>query len=124
MARSANRVDVQLKAPRSASQRKKLVRDHTDVLSKRSSIPNAGGQDAERMTQTVTQQSRKSEGHGGAGGMASDALDDASAVHGAGRVGSGFNLNEVVADVIKFVDPLVNDDGPTTLWHPSDRTWL
>ena len=39
MARSANRVDVQLKAPRSESQRNKLVRDHTDVLSKGSSIP-------------------------------------------------------------------------------------
>ena len=38
MARSANRVDVQLKAPRSESQRNKLVRDHTDVLSKGSSI--------------------------------------------------------------------------------------
>lgn len=34
------------------------------------------------------------------------------------------NLNEVVADVIKFVDPLVNDDGSTTLWLPADRTWL
>jgi signal transduction histidine kinase len=49
-------------------------------------------------TQTTLQQTSKSEGHGGAGGEASDALDDASAVHGVGRVGSGFNLNEVVAE--------------------------
>jgi signal transduction histidine kinase len=51
-----------------------------------------------RATQSGSQQTSKSEGHGGAGGAASDALDDASAVHGVGRVGSGFNLNEVVAE--------------------------
>jgi hypothetical protein len=39
MARSANRVDAQLKAPRSESQRNKLVRDHTDVLSQGLTIP-------------------------------------------------------------------------------------
>ena len=48
--------------------------------------------------QTGPQQTTKSQGRGTAGGMAGDALDDASAVHGVGRVGSGFNLNEVVAE--------------------------
>ena len=51
-----------------------------------------------RTTQTEPQQASKSKGHGGAGGDASDRLDDASSVHGVGRVGSGFNLNEVVSE--------------------------
>jgi signal transduction histidine kinase len=51
-----------------------------------------------RATQSELQQTRKSKGHGGAGGAASDCLDDASSVHGVGRVGSGFNLNEVVSE--------------------------
>jgi signal transduction histidine kinase len=48
--------------------------------------------------QTGGQQTSKSRGHGGAGGAASDLLDDASSVHGVGRVGSGFNLDEVVSE--------------------------
>jgi signal transduction histidine kinase len=48
--------------------------------------------------QSHAQQSSKSMGHGGAGGAASERLDNASAVHGVGRVGSGFNLNELVAE--------------------------
>jgi signal transduction histidine kinase len=51
-----------------------------------------------RVAQTGQQRENKSKGHGGAGGDASDRLDDASSVHGAGRVGSGFNLNEVVSE--------------------------
>src|SRR5687767_15530258 len=51
-----------------------------------------------RTNQTGAQQAAKSKGHGGAGGGASDRLDDASSVHGVGRVGSGFNLNEVVSE--------------------------
>jgi signal transduction histidine kinase len=49
-------------------------------------------------TQTAHQRDSKSKGRGGAGGDASDRLDDASSVHGVGRVGSGFNLNEVVSE--------------------------
>ena len=51
-----------------------------------------------RTEQTGAQQSSKSKGHGGAGGDESDRLDNASSVHGVGRVGSGFNLNEVVSE--------------------------
>jgi hypothetical protein len=48
--------------------------------------------------QTLAQQASKSKGHGGAGGAASDRLDNASSVHGVARVGSGFTLNEVVSE--------------------------
>lgn len=48
--------------------------------------------------QSLIEQASKSKGHGGAAGAASDRLDNASTVHGVGRVGSGFNLNEVVAE--------------------------
>ena len=51
-----------------------------------------------RTTQSGLQQASKGKGHGGAGGAESDSLDDASVVHGVGRVGSGFNLNEVVSE--------------------------
>jgi signal transduction histidine kinase len=51
-----------------------------------------------RTMQSGPEQTSKSRGHGGAGGTESDGLDDASAVHGVGRVGSGFNLNEVVSE--------------------------
>jgi signal transduction histidine kinase len=51
-----------------------------------------------RSAQTGAEQTSKSRGHGGAGGAASDRLDNASSVHGVGRVGSGFNLNEVVSE--------------------------
>ncbi|MDZ4700096.1 MAG: histidine kinase dimerization/phospho-acceptor domain-containing protein [Rhodothermales bacterium] len=49
-------------------------------------------------TQSVSEQSSKSKGHGGAGGEASDGLDDASALHGLGRIGSGFDIVEVVSE--------------------------
>jgi signal transduction histidine kinase len=48
--------------------------------------------------QTLAQQASKSKGHGGAGGVASDRLDSASTLHGAARVGSGFDLIEVVSE--------------------------
>jgi signal transduction histidine kinase len=51
-----------------------------------------------RTEQTGAQQASKSKGKGGAGGTTSDRLDNASSVHGVGRVGSGFNLNEVVSE--------------------------
>jgi len=51
-----------------------------------------------RSSQTLAEQSSKSKGHGGAGGSESERLDSASAVHGVGRVGSGFNLDEVVSE--------------------------
>jgi signal transduction histidine kinase len=67
------------------------LRDHAEAVL-RACVRDMGA------TQSRPQQTSKSEGHGGAGGAASDALDDASSVHGVGRVGSGFNLNEVVAE--------------------------
>jgi len=51
-----------------------------------------------RAAQTLAQQASKSKGHGGAGGGESDRLDNASSVYGVARVGSGFNLVEVVSE--------------------------
>jgi signal transduction histidine kinase len=48
--------------------------------------------------QTIAQQVNKSKGHGGAGGGASDRLDDPSSVHGLERVAAGFSLVEVVSE--------------------------
>jgi signal transduction histidine kinase len=48
--------------------------------------------------QSLAQQASKSKGHGGAGGAESDRLDHASELHGVGRVGSGFDIMEVVAE--------------------------
>ena len=48
--------------------------------------------------QSHQQQASKSKGHGGAGGADSDRIDNASDLHGVGRVGSGFHIIEVVAE--------------------------
>ncbi|WP_242019550.1 MULTISPECIES: sensor histidine kinase [Cyanophyceae] len=48
--------------------------------------------------QSLAQQASKSKGHGGAAGEESDRLDNASVMHGAGRVGSGFDIVEVVSE--------------------------
>ncbi|MBD2232404.1 HAMP domain-containing histidine kinase [Phormidium tenue FACHB-1052] len=48
--------------------------------------------------QSLAQQTSKSKGHGGAGDEESDPLDHASALHGAARVGSGFDIMEVVSE--------------------------
>lgn len=48
--------------------------------------------------QSLAQQASKSKGHGGAGGAESDGLDNASALHAVARVGSGFDIMEVVAE--------------------------
>jgi hypothetical protein len=48
--------------------------------------------------QSLQQQGSKSKGHGGAGGEQSDRLDNASELHGVGRVGSGFQITELVAE--------------------------
>jgi signal transduction histidine kinase len=48
--------------------------------------------------QTDAQQVNKSKGHGGAGGGASDRLDDPSSVHGLERVAAGFSLVQVVSE--------------------------
>ncbi|WP_202943205.1 sensor histidine kinase [Thiobacillus denitrificans] len=48
--------------------------------------------------QSGVQQTSKSQGHGGAGGAESERLDDASALHGVGRAGSGFDILEVVSE--------------------------
>ncbi|MFO0792060.1 MAG: HAMP domain-containing sensor histidine kinase [Pirellulales bacterium] len=63
--------------------------------------------------QTAAQRNSKSKGHGGAGGDASDRLDDASSIHGVGRVGSGFNLNEVVSEYRALRASVLR------LWHES-----
>jgi hypothetical protein len=51
-----------------------------------------------QMGQNLAQQASKSKGRGGAGGKASDRLDRASKIHGVERVGSGFDIMEVVAE--------------------------
>jgi len=48
--------------------------------------------------QSLAQQASKSKGNGGAGGAESDRLDDASSLHGVGRVGSGFQITEMVSE--------------------------
>jgi signal transduction histidine kinase len=48
--------------------------------------------------QSSAEQASKSKGLGGAGGDDSDHLDNASTLHGVARVGSGFNLVEVVSE--------------------------
>jgi signal transduction histidine kinase len=48
--------------------------------------------------QSLQQQASKSKGHGGAGGAESDGLDNASSMHGVGRVGSGFHITELVSE--------------------------
>lgn len=51
-----------------------------------------------RVFQSLAHQASKSKGHGGAGGDESDRLDHASALHGVARVGSGFDIMEVVSE--------------------------
>ncbi|MBD1914327.1 HAMP domain-containing histidine kinase [Phormidium sp. FACHB-322] len=48
--------------------------------------------------QSLAQQASKSKGTGGAVGEESDELDDASVLHGVGRVGSGFDIMEVISE--------------------------
>lgn len=48
--------------------------------------------------QSLPQQASKSKGDGGAGGNASDRLDNASELHGVERVASGFHIIEVVSE--------------------------
>lgn len=48
--------------------------------------------------QTLEQQESKSKGDGGAATVASDRLDNASELHGAERVGSGFHITDVVSE--------------------------
>jgi signal transduction histidine kinase len=51
-----------------------------------------------QISQNPAQKVSKSKGQGGAGGEESDRLDHASELHGVGRVGSGFDIMEVVAE--------------------------
>jgi signal transduction histidine kinase len=51
-----------------------------------------------QIDQSLEQQASKSKGHGGAGGPESERLDNASVLHGVGRVGSGFDIMEVVSE--------------------------
>lgn len=48
--------------------------------------------------QSAAQQEKKSKGHDSASSEESDRLDHASKLHGAGRMGSGFDITEVVAE--------------------------
>lgn len=48
--------------------------------------------------QSLMQQASKSKGRDGAGGEESERLDQASKIHGVERVGSGFDIMEVVAE--------------------------
>ena len=48
--------------------------------------------------QSHQQQASKSKGKGGARGAESDAMDDASSLHGVERVGSGFHITDVVSE--------------------------
>jgi signal transduction histidine kinase len=67
------------------------LRDHAE------SILRATARDMQS-AQSLQQQASKSKGHGGAGGAESDAIDDASSLHGVGRVGSGFHITDVVSE--------------------------
>ncbi|MBE9111202.1 HAMP domain-containing histidine kinase [Nodosilinea sp. LEGE 07298] len=51
-----------------------------------------------QISQSPTQQVSESKGHGGAASEESYRLDNASVLHGEARVGSGFNIMEVVAE--------------------------
>ncbi|MEA5451882.1 sensor histidine kinase [Leptolyngbya sp. CCNP1308] len=51
-----------------------------------------------QVDQSPAQQASKSKGHGGTDSEESDRLDYASVLHGAARVGSGFDITEVVAE--------------------------
>ena len=67
------------------------LRDHAE------SILRATARDMQS-AQSLQQQASKSKGTGGAGGAESDAMDDASSLHGVGRVGSGFHITDVVSE--------------------------
>ena len=66
------------------------LRDHAEQILRATAIDM-------RARQTPTQQSDKAKGIG-AEGAASDDVDDASDLHAADRLGSGFHLSEVVAE--------------------------
>ncbi|WP_081972612.1 sensor histidine kinase [Leptolyngbya sp. KIOST-1] len=51
-----------------------------------------------KVGQSSDQQTSKSKGQGGVGGEESDRLDHASVLHGASRLGSGFDIMEVVSE--------------------------
>jgi signal transduction histidine kinase len=51
-----------------------------------------------QVAQSLAQQANKSKGFGGAGGEQSARLDNASELHGVRRVGSGFDIMEVVSE--------------------------
>ncbi len=61
------------------------------------SMLRATAQDMQ-VDQSSAQQASKSKGNGGAGGDESNGLDHASVLHGADRMGSGFDIMEVVSE--------------------------
>ncbi|MBD2110845.1 HAMP domain-containing histidine kinase [Nodosilinea sp. FACHB-141] len=63
--------------------------------------------------QSPAQHASKSKGHGGAVGEESDQLDNASVLHGAARVGSGFDIMEVVSEYRALRASVLR------LWHTS-----
>ena len=64
-------------------------------------------------SQDLDQQASKSKGQGGAGGAESDQLDHASTLHGAARMGSGFDIIEVVSEYRALRATVLR------LWHES-----
>lgn len=68
-----------------------------DLRNDAGSILRAAAQDMQD-PQSLPQQASKSIGKGGAGGAASGRLEDASALHGVQRMGSGFHITDVVAE--------------------------
>jgi signal transduction histidine kinase len=74
-----------------AKMTKLALRDHAE------SILRGTARDMQN-AQSLQQQASKSKGHGGAGGEESDRLDNASSMHGVGRVGSGFHITELISE--------------------------
>jgi signal transduction histidine kinase len=73
--------------------------------------------------QSLQQQESKSKGEGGAGGPASERLDDASELHGVERVGAGFHITDVVSEYRALrasVLRLWRANSPQPDWHDMD----
>lgn len=66
-----------------------------------------------QVDQSLAQQTSKSQGHGGADSAESDRLDNASVLHGGERVGSGFDIMEVVSEYRALRASVLR------LWHKS-----
>ncbi|MBD1875872.1 HAMP domain-containing histidine kinase [Nodosilinea sp. FACHB-131] len=70
---------------------KLALRDDAEAMLRGTALDMQAGQ-------SPAQQTSKSKGHGGAGSEESDPLDHASVLHGEARLGSGFDIMEVVSE--------------------------